>query len=123
MNKIEQVLRRVSLDDVLQTSFDRTRRIVLTCDSEESIVLFQWKQDQYLPDHSHVGDCHYQVLRGCLLETRNGKPIIVHENSYGYIGKDEIHSILPLRDSVSIHCYRPPPTFRCPSMDHVTHIV
>ena len=123
MNAIRKVLSKVNINALLKENITKTQRIILKETHEESIVLFHWKKNQRLPYHSHCGDCHYQLVHGSILEKRRCSNNVLFPGNKGFIGKNQWHSMLPLTNSISIHCYRPPPKCMCPTMEHIKRIL
>lgn len=87
----------------------QTTRTVIYESTEKAIVVFQWKKSNGLPNHTHYGNCIFQVLRGKLLEKRGNLHNILYVHDIGKIGKNFDHEIEPLTDATSIHVYMPPP--------------
>lgn len=86
-----------------------TKRTILYENNDVSVVCFQWKKYNGLPEHDHYGKCLFQVVDGKLLEKRKGNIIIMNPDDQGSIDKGITHSIQPLEDSKSLHIYSPPP--------------
>lgn len=89
-----------------------TRRTILYENDTVSVVCFQWKKGDGLPEHDHYGKCLFQVLDGTIVEQRMGQKKLLKENDLGEINKGIKHAILPLENSISLHIYSPPPKLK-----------
>lgn len=88
---------------------EETTRTILYQNKDVSVVSFQWKKNQGLPEHDHYGKCLFQVIDGKLLETRETKETLMKVNDIGRIDKGQKHAITPLENAKSLHIYSPPP--------------
>lgn len=123
MNHINKVLNKFNISKLIVPNIQKTRRIILEETNNHSIVLFHWKKNQRVPIHNHDGNCIFKMLNGEIYETRYNKNGIqynlLNSNSEGNISNGERHTMLPLRNSISIHYYNPVPKKLCPTMDHI----
>ena len=123
MNIISATLRKLNLPKLIQPNIQKTRRIIVDETENHSIVLFHWKKNHRLHMHNHKGKCVFHMLNGTINETRIvNKKIEFHTLQAGSIGKlktGDLHTMMPVTDSVSIHYYSPVPKRLCPTMEHV----
>lgn len=123
MNYICSALSRVNISKLIVPNIQRTRRIVLEETKDYSVVLFHWKQGQRLPMHDHAGKCVFKMLNGEIQETRIVNKRIQYNlltaTSNGCINKGELHTMMPIRDAISVHYYSPVPKCLCPTMEHI----
>ncbi len=90
-----------------------TKRTILFENKNVSVVCFQWKKGQGLPEHDHFGNCLFKVLEGTIIEQRMGHKKLMKQNDVGEITKGIKHAIFPLENSKSLHIYSPPPPNQC----------
>lgn len=78
-------------------------------DSTCELVMFEWKENDFIPEHDHPNiKCYFMVLKGTLVEKRcNGEmQLIRYDNCFKYIEDNfEKHCVKALEPSVSIHLY------------------
>ncbi len=123
MNYICSVLKRMNISKIIEPQLQKTKRIIIEEAKDHSIVLFHWKAGQRVPMHAHSGTCIFKVLSGEINETRiaNNK---IHFNTLlpgfeGSIGDGQCHTMIPVKNSISMHYYSPVPKKLCPSMEHI----
>ena len=123
MNILNSTLKRLNLKNLIKPNIQKTKRMIVEETKDYSIVLFHWKQNQRVPMHDHEGNCVFKMLSGEMNETRiiNGKIQynVLIDNSIGKLNRGDLHTIIPIKDSVSIHYYSPSPKKLCPSMEHI----
>ena len=87
-------------------------RITIHRDDNFQLMLLNWKKDYYTDFHNHPKNgCLLKVLKGSLLEYRQNEIIIatqLKQNSISYNSNIDIHKIIAIEDSVSLHLYSPP---------------
>lgn len=103
LSKFTNIARRMPIH------VNETKRTILYENKNVSVVCFQWKKGDGLPEHDHYGKCLFKVLDGTIVEERMGQKKLMKQNDIGEINKGIKHAILPLENSKSLHIYSPPP--------------
>jgi hypothetical protein len=94
---------------------DDFNRVTIYKDNLFQLMLINWKKDYYTDFHNHPENgCLLKVLDGSLLEHKlnNENEVIIanqlKKNSISYSSGIDIHKIIAVDDSVSLHLYSPP---------------
>lgn len=102
-------------DDWAQYNYykkDDFYRITIHRDDNFQLMLLNWKKEYYTDFHNHPKNgCLLKVLKGSLLEYKQNDIIMVSQlqkNSISYNSNIDIHKIIAIEDSVSLHLYSPP---------------
>jgi len=89
-------------------------RITIHRDDNFQLMLINWKKDYYTDFHNHPKNgCLLKVLKGSLLEYKPHKKyevIIANQLKKNNISDNsniDIHKIIAVEDSVSLHLYSP----------------
>lgn len=90
-------------------------RITIHKNEKFQLMLINWKKDYYTDFHNHPENgCLLKVLKGNLLEYKPHKKYDVmminqlKQNTISYSSGIDIHKIIAVDDSVSLHLYSPP---------------
>jgi hypothetical protein len=101
-------------------------RITIHRDNKFQLMLINWKKDYYTDFHNHpMNGCMLKVLKGSLLEYKKCDSLMTNsynqptsndiimvsqlkQNSISYNTYNEVHKIIAVEDSVSLHLYSPP---------------
>ena len=116
MESLRKIADTIDYKDLVEFCEEHYKKIVVTRNENYEVYLICWRAGQNTRIHDHPdGGCLMKLISGTLLEENYRSdgtflyPRTYIPSMYGFkCGKNVVHRITAMEDSVSIHVYFPP---------------
>ncbi len=116
MESLRKIADTIDYKDLVEFCEEHYKKILLERNENYEVYLICWRAGQNTRIHDHPdGGCLMKLISGTLLEENYRSdgtflyPRTYIPNMYGFkCGKNVVHRITAMEDSVSIHVYFPP---------------